>query len=49
MTARGDELARLISLENGKALADAAGEVAVRGRVLPLVRGGGRPGRRARS
>src|SRR4051812_15904251 len=28
MTARGDELARLISLENGKALADARGEVA---------------------
>ena len=28
MTARKDELARLISLENGKALTDAAGEVA---------------------
>jgi succinate-semialdehyde dehydrogenase/glutarate-semialdehyde dehydrogenase len=28
MTARGDELARLISLENGKALGDARGEVA---------------------
>ena len=28
MTARGGELARLISLENGKALTDAAGEVA---------------------
>jgi len=28
MTARGEDLARLISLENGKALVDARGEVA---------------------
>ena len=41
MTERADEIATLISLENGKALADAQGEVDVRRRVLPLVRRGG--------
>ncbi len=42
MTERADELARLISLENGKALGDAARRGGLRGRVLPLVRRGGR-------
>ena len=44
MSARADELAQLISLENGKALPDARGEVGVRRGVLPLVRRGGGAG-----
>ena len=46
--ARPSELARLISLENGKALRRRPRRGRLRGRVLPLVRRGGRPGRRAR-
>ena len=42
-----EELALLISLENGKSLADARGEVGLRRGVLPLVRRGGRAAARA--
>ncbi len=45
MIARSDALARLMVLENGKALPDARGRGDLRRRVLPLVRRGGGPGR----
>ena len=41
ITDRADEFAHLMSLEMGKTVAEARGEVGVRRRVLPLVRRGG--------
>ena len=46
IVAQVDELALLMTLEMGKPLAEARGEVAVRRRVLPLVLRGGRAHRR---
>ena len=46
MLAQADRLAELIVRENGKPIAEARGEVRLRGRVLPLVRRGGGAHRR---
>src|SRR5215211_3674283 len=46
LTERADDLARLITLENGKVLAEAKGEITYAADALPMVqRGGGAPHR----